>query len=160
MNEAAVAIQRTFRAYLNRRNKLKEHGTPYEASSTMSSTIRNDPELSTQQTQKQPSSKALLKPKASKPAPPPPKNKSLQMSLGASSMFSSPKSTPSPLQSIDPFLTIDKMAIKKARQKNYLIEEDICYEFWGECYMHGMMDGDAIKLQNWENLPNRVFELR
>jgi hypothetical protein len=44
-------------------------------------------------------------------------------------------------------------------------DEDFWYEFIGECYVHGMMDGEAIKFQN-DNRQNdprvrpRLFELR
>jgi hypothetical protein len=34
------------------------------------------------------------------------------------------------------------------------------YRLVGECYVHGMMNGEAIKRQNEEHLPQQVFELR
>jgi hypothetical protein len=34
------------------------------------------------------------------------------------------------------------------------------YEFIGECYVHGMMDGEAIKYQNDHEVRAQVFELR
>lgn len=34
------------------------------------------------------------------------------------------------------------------------------YEFIGECYLHGMMDGEAIQVSNNEKPPPRVFEIR
>jgi hypothetical protein len=34
------------------------------------------------------------------------------------------------------------------------------YEFFGECYIHGMMDGEAMASQNNEGIPAEVFELR
>ena len=34
------------------------------------------------------------------------------------------------------------------------------YEFLGECYVYGMMDGEAIKKQNDENISAQLFELR
>jgi hypothetical protein len=34
------------------------------------------------------------------------------------------------------------------------------YEFLGECYIHGMMDGEAMASQNNEGLKTKVFELR
>jgi hypothetical protein len=34
------------------------------------------------------------------------------------------------------------------------------YEFVGECYVHGMMDGEAIKYQNEKQVRAQVFELR
>ncbi|OCL14441.1 HET-domain-containing protein [Glonium stellatum] len=34
------------------------------------------------------------------------------------------------------------------------------YKFLGECYIHGMMDGEAMARQNKDGLPMEVFELR
>jgi hypothetical protein len=34
------------------------------------------------------------------------------------------------------------------------------YESLGECYIHGMMDGEAIAVQNNEGLSTQIFELR
>ena len=34
------------------------------------------------------------------------------------------------------------------------------YEFVGECYLHGMMDGEAIKYQNQNDIKAEMFELR
>jgi hypothetical protein len=34
------------------------------------------------------------------------------------------------------------------------------YEFIGECYIHGMMDGEAIQPRHKQNLVQRIFELR
>jgi hypothetical protein len=34
------------------------------------------------------------------------------------------------------------------------------YEFIGECYVHGMMDGEAIEYQNFKGIKPRTFELR
>ena len=34
------------------------------------------------------------------------------------------------------------------------------YELIGECYVHDMMDGEAIALQNRNMIPAEVFELR
>lgn len=39
-------------------------------------------------------------------------------------------------------------------------DEDYWYEFIGECYVHGMMDGEAIKYQNQNEVRARIFELR
>ncbi|KAJ2901293.1 HET-domain-containing protein [Zalerion maritima] len=55
-----------------------------------------------------------------------------------------------------------------AKEHNHKLEEDVYYEFWGECYLHGMMDGEALKVQSDDSLPrmdpnmrrNKVFELR
>ena len=34
------------------------------------------------------------------------------------------------------------------------------YHFEGECYIHGMMNGEAIELQNEKKIPAEVFEIR
>ncbi len=34
------------------------------------------------------------------------------------------------------------------------------YEFVGECYLHGMMDGEAIKFQNDNEVKAETFEIR
>jgi hypothetical protein len=34
------------------------------------------------------------------------------------------------------------------------------YEMLGECYIHGMMDGEAMAHQNNEGIPTTVFEIR
>ncbi len=34
------------------------------------------------------------------------------------------------------------------------------YEMMGECYVHGMMDGEAMAHQNNEGIPTTVFEIR
>jgi hypothetical protein len=34
------------------------------------------------------------------------------------------------------------------------------YEMLGECYIHGMMDGEAMAHQNDKGIPWRVFEIR
>lgn len=39
-------------------------------------------------------------------------------------------------------------------------DEYYWYEFVGECYVHGMMDGEAIKHQNQNEIPVKIFELR
>jgi hypothetical protein len=36
----------------------------------------------------------------------------------------------------------------------------IYYELIGEWYVHGIMDGEAIRQQNDENIKAQVFELR
>jgi hypothetical protein len=44
----------------------------------------------------------------------------------------------------------------------YRLGEDL-YRSWkmlGDCYVHGMMDGQAIRLQNDEDIPSMVFEIR
>ena len=46
----------------------------------------------------------------------------------------------------------------KKEQKDYY--SPYSYEFLGECYIHGMMDGEAIAVQNNEELKTEIFELR
>ena len=42
-----------------------------------------------------------------------------------------------------------------------LSEDDYWYyEFLGECYIHGMMDGEAMAYQNNNGVRAQVFELR
>jgi len=41
-----------------------------------------------------------------------------------------------------------------------LPDERLYYEFNGECYIHGMMDGEALREKFYRQLPNRIFELR
>lgn len=47
-------------------------------------------------------------------------------------------------------------------RKNKAAEEDsyLHYTFIGEAYIHGMMDGEAVRLQINENIPKRMFEIR
>ena len=33
------------------------------------------------------------------------------------------------------------------------------YTFLGECYVHGMMDGEAIMLRDWQDMPKKHFQL-
>ncbi|KAI4163993.1 MAG: hypothetical protein LQ342_002490 [Letrouitia transgressa] len=41
------------------------------------------------------------------------------------------------------------------------IQDKWCYyQFLGECYLHGMMDGEAMAYQNENGVPPRTFELR
>lgn len=46
----------------------------------------------------------------------------------------------------------------KKKHKDYY--SPYSYEFLGECYVHGMMDGEAIAVQNNEELRTKIFELR
>jgi hypothetical protein len=39
-------------------------------------------------------------------------------------------------------------------------EGEIFYELLGECYVHGMMDGEAIEFQKENDIEPMVFELR
>ncbi|KAK7749917.1 hypothetical protein SLS53_000499 [Cytospora paraplurivora] len=47
-------------------------------------------------------------------------------------------------------------------RKNKAKEEDpkMWYELMGEAYIHGMMDGEAVRLQINEGIPLRMFEIR
>ena len=54
-----------------------------------------------------------------------------------------------------PFFTWSASEDNKANQDNKHY-----YEVIGECYVHGMMDGEAIEEQNFNKIPSRVFELR
>jgi len=69
-----------------------------------------------------------------------------------------PKPKPKPHLKISPETGREPSGILTPRtadeQKRYY------YEFVGECYVHGMMDGEAIKHQNTEFLKEMVFELR
>jgi hypothetical protein len=47
------------------------------------------------------------------------------------------------------------------KMKTALKEDDRWhYEFFGECYIHGMMDGEAMAFQNNKGVAANVFELR
>jgi len=50
--------------------------------------------------------------------------------------------------------------VQKARIRSKAEDLEYWYEFIGECYVHGMMDGDAITYQNTYGMRARVFELR
>lgn len=50
---------------------------------------------------------------------------------------------------------------KRVEEHNKRVDDNLCYfEFLGECYIHGMMDGEAMAYQNDENIRAQVFELR
>ena len=50
---------------------------------------------------------------------------------------------------------------KKIEEHNKRVEDNWSYYgCLGECYIHGMMDGEAMAYQNNHNLRARVFELR
>jgi Heterokaryon incompatibility protein (HET) len=53
---------------------------------------------------------------------------------------------------------------RKREQKKRVAQEVLknlsFYRLVGECYVHGMMNGEAIKRQNEEHIPQQVFELR
>ncbi|KAK4213362.1 heterokaryon incompatibility protein-domain-containing protein [Rhypophila decipiens] len=41
-----------------------------------------------------------------------------------------------------------------------LMDKKVYYEFKGEAYVHGMMDGEALRIKLYDNLKEVVFELR
>ena len=46
-------------------------------------------------------------------------------------------------------------------EENLRIQEQWCYyDFLGECYVHGMMNGEAMAYQNERGISNQSFELR
>lgn len=50
---------------------------------------------------------------------------------------------------------------KKIREHNRRVSDNRCYyEFLGECYIHGMMDGEAMAYQNDNSIRPQMFELR
>ncbi|KAM7211111.1 Heterokaryon incompatibility protein (HET) domain containing protein [Rhypophila decipiens] len=56
---------------------------------------------------------------------------------------------------------------KRAEDFRPRFEKEYYYQFWGECYVDGMMDGVAVRVQNEQNdsntpdkMPNIVFDLR
>lgn len=46
--------------------------------------------------------------------------------------------------------------VKEAEQN----DPHLFYKIRGDCYLHGMMDGEAVRQKFYEELPDRVFELR
>lgn len=50
---------------------------------------------------------------------------------------------------------------RKRRKKDESDEDSmVCYRFMGEAYIHGMMDGEAVRRQINEGIPRRMFEIR
>lgn len=49
---------------------------------------------------------------------------------------------------------------KKSEEKAKKNDPKLWYEFRGECYIHGMMDGEAIRERLYQEVPDRTFELR
>ena len=39
------------------------------------------------------------------------------------------------------------------------IDDGNSYKFIGECYVHGMMDGEAIMLKDQQDMPTKHFQL-
>lgn len=57
------------------------------------------------------------------------------------------------MASQDPAPSETGVPLKANPRKSY-------YEFVGECYLHGMMDGEAIKYQNENEVRAEIFEIR
>jgi len=50
---------------------------------------------------------------------------------------------------------------ERVKEHNKRVDDNVrYYEFLGECYIHGMMDGEAMAYQNEKGLGAKVFELR
>lgn len=58
--------------------------------------------------------------------------------------------------------TTEHLENERQRKKDEAREEDpkVYYEFLGEAYIHGMMDGEAVRRQINEGEPTRRFEIR
>jgi hypothetical protein len=56
----------------------------------------------------------------------------------------------------------DQLEDERQRKKQEAKEEDlnVYYQFMGEAYIHGMMDGEAVRLHINEGIPRRMFEIR
>jgi hypothetical protein len=49
---------------------------------------------------------------------------------------------------------------KKEVQKTVTVQPQYYYELIGECYVHGMMNGEALEWQNKDEIQRQVFEIR
>ncbi|KAI7774250.1 hypothetical protein LA080_009050 [Diaporthe eres] len=58
--------------------------------------------------------------------------------------------------------TTEQLEKERQKKKDEAREEDpkVYYEFLGEAYIHGMMDGEAVRRQINEGEPTRMFEIR
>lgn len=58
--------------------------------------------------------------------------------------------------------TPEQLEEDRQRRKEKAKEEDpnVYYQFMGEAYIHGMMDGEAVRLHINEGIPRRMFEIR
>lgn len=56
----------------------------------------------------------------------------------------------------------EQLEEERQRRKKEAKEEDpkVYYQFMGEAYIHGMMDGEAVRLHINEGIPRRMFEIR
>jgi hypothetical protein len=50
--------------------------------------------------------------------------------------------------------------IPRARNDYWLPKPTHYYEVIGECYVHGMMDGEAFGVKNEREIEKEIFELR
>ena len=50
--------------------------------------------------------------------------------------------------------------IPRARNDYWLPKTTHYYEVVGECYVHGMMDGEAFGVKNERGIEKEIFELR
>lgn len=50
--------------------------------------------------------------------------------------------------------------IKRRKEQAELEEPKLYYTFMGEAYIHGMMDGEAVREHIVDGLPERYFEIR
>lgn len=58
--------------------------------------------------------------------------------------------------------TPDQLEDDRPSRKKEAKEQDpnVYYQFMGEAYIHGMMDGEAVRLHINEGIPRRMFEIR
>lgn len=58
--------------------------------------------------------------------------------------------------------TPEQLEEERQKRKKEAKEEDpkVYYQFMGEAYIHGMMDGEAVRLHINEGIPRRMFEIR
>lgn len=70
--------------------------------------------------------------------------------------------TPEVLKEFDDDLTETEYMDKVREKFQKSLGEDglFYYKMLGECYVHGMMDGEAMAHQNNEGIPTTVFEIR
>lgn len=54
----------------------------------------------------------------------------------------------------------DESQRREEEAKEAWDDSDVYYEFIGEAYIHGMMDGEAVRRQINDGIPKRMFEIR
>jgi hypothetical protein len=67
-----------------------------------------------------------------------------------------PRQPPQPSQAPRPAALV----IPRARNDYWLPEPTHYYEIIGECYVHGMMGGEAFAAKNERDIGQQIFELR